>query len=105
MVFKGYEIVTKHRLTEAEDADGQVNCWIGAHVKREGWHNWNKTDAEQTVQYVEYNSFGPGAGKATTRVSWAKVLSEQEAAEYALPLILSGEDGWQPFGERGINRH
>jgi pectinesterase len=31
------------------------------------------------------------------RVPWAKILSEQEATEYTVPVILSGEDGWQPF--------
>ncbi|WP_458461301.1 pectinesterase family protein [Paenibacillus sp.] len=76
-----------------------LNCWMGAHVKQEGWHNWNKTDAEGTVAYAEYHSAGPGAGNAMVRVPWAKTLSEQEAAEYTMPLILSGVDGWQPFGE------
>ncbi|MNW57151.1 Pectinesterase [compost metagenome] len=73
-------------------------------MKREGWHNWNKTDAEQTVQYAEYNSAGPGAGRAADRVAWAKMLTEQEAAEYAIPLILSGMDGWQPFEGEGEQR-
>lgn len=76
-----------------------LNCWIGAHVKQEGWHNWNKADAEATVVYAEYHSAGPGAGNATVRVPWARTLSEQEAAKYAIPLVLSGMDGWQPFGE------
>ncbi|QOS81752.1 pectin methylesterase [Paenibacillus sp. JNUCC31] len=79
-----------------------LNCWMGVHVKQEGWHNWNKTDAETTVVYAEYQSAGPGAGNAMGRVPWARILSEQEAAEYAVPLILSGVDGWQPFeGEGG----
>ena len=26
-----------------------------------GWHNWNKKDAEKTVFYAEYDSYGPGA--------------------------------------------
>ncbi|WP_440114511.1 pectinesterase family protein [Paenibacillus sp. QZ-Y1] len=81
-----------------------LNCWMGAHVKQEGWHNWNKADAEATVDYAEYHSAGPGAGKATVRVPWAKVLNEQEAAKYSLPLILSGEDGWQPFGGERADR-
>ncbi|MGV2884888.1 pectinesterase family protein [Paenibacillus taichungensis] len=74
-----------------------LNCWMGAHVKQEGWHNWNKNDAEATVAYFEYHSAGPGAGSVMGRVPWAKILSEQEAAEYTVPVILSGEDGWQPF--------
>ena len=74
-----------------------LKCWIGAHVKQEGWHNWNKTDAESTVVFAEYNSSGPGKAQAGGRVPWANLLTEQEAAEYTVPLILSGEDDWQPF--------
>lgn len=74
-----------------------LKCWIGAHVKQEGWHNWNKTDAESTVVFAEYNSSGPGKAQAGGRVPWANLLTKQEAAEYTVPLILSGEDDWQPF--------
>ncbi|WP_128104072.1 pectinesterase family protein [Paenibacillus sp. DCT19] len=74
-----------------------LKCWIGAHVKQEGWHNWNKTDAESTVVFAEYNSSGPGKAQAGARVPWANLLTDEEAAEYTVPLILSGEDDWQPF--------
>jgi pectinesterase len=74
-----------------------LNCWLGAHVKQEGWHNWNKVEAETTVNYAEYRSAGPGAGRADVRVPWSHILTEEEAAEYALSLVLSGEDGWKPF--------
>ncbi|PQP84280.1 pectin methylesterase [Paenibacillus sp. PCH8] len=76
-----------------------LNCWMGAHVKQEGWHNWNKAEAEATVVYAEYNSAGPGTGHASGRVPWAKLLTEQEAAEYTRSRVLSGEDGWKPFKE------
>ncbi|MFS0872545.1 pectinesterase family protein [Paenibacillus xylanilyticus] len=76
-----------------------LNCRVGAHVKQEGWHNWNKPDAESTVVYAEYNSTGPGAGNTSERVPWARMLTEQEASEYTLPFILSGGDGWLPFTE------
>nr|WP_154984309.1 pectinesterase family protein [Paenibacillus xylanexedens] len=74
-----------------------LNCWLGAHVKQEGWHNWNKVEAETTVNYAEYKSAGPGAGRADVRVPWSHILTEEEAAEYTLSLVLSGEDGWNPF--------
>ncbi|PAD32909.1 pectinesterase family protein [Paenibacillus sp. 7523-1] len=74
-----------------------LNCWMGAHVKMEGWHNWNKPDAETTVVYAEFNSKGPGAASAEERVSWAKRLTEEEASEYTAAHILSGVDGWLPF--------
>jgi len=75
-----------------------LNCWMGAHVKQEGWHNWNKPDAEATVVYAEYNSTGPGAGSRAERVPWAAILTEREASEYTLSHVLSGEDDWVPFG-------
>lgn len=74
-----------------------LNCWIGAHVKEEGWHNWNKTDAESTLVYAEFNSAGPGAGSRTGRVPWATMLTEEKASEYTVSHILSGSDGWLPF--------
>ncbi|NUU77281.1 pectinesterase family protein [Paenibacillus xylanilyticus] len=74
-----------------------LNCWIGAHVKEEGWHNWNKPDAEASAVYAEYNSTGPGAGSRTGRVPWATILNEQQASEYTVSHILSGTDGWLPF--------
>lgn len=30
-----------------------INCWMGAHIRREGWDNWAKTESEATVTYVE----------------------------------------------------
>lgn len=76
-----------------------LNCWMGAHVKQEGWHNWNKTDAESTALFAEFNSVGPGAGSKTERVPWAAMLTEEEASEYTVASILSGSDDWIPFGQ------
>ncbi|MGG4127063.1 pectinesterase family protein [Paenibacillus illinoisensis] len=75
-----------------------LHCWMGAHVKQEGWHNWNKPDAEASVVFAEYNSKGPGAGSWAGRVPWATILNEQQAEEYSLSRVLFGEDEWQPFG-------
>ncbi|CAH1196897.1 MULTISPECIES: pectinesterase family protein [unclassified Paenibacillus] len=74
-----------------------LHCWMGPHLRREGWHNWNKSEAESTVLYAEYQSSGPGAAEAGERVPWAKVLSDEEAAEYADALVVAGEDHWRPF--------
>jgi len=64
-----------------------INCYMDEHIKSEGWHNWNKPESESTVFYAEYNSFGPG-GKMDNRVPWAKILTEEEAAEYTVGKIL-----------------
>jgi len=72
-----------------------INTEMGAHIKKEGWHNWNKQNAEETAFYAEFGSVGPGAAKAE-RVSWSHQLSEEEAANYSVEAILAGDDGWNP---------
>lgn len=57
-----------------------INCELGPHIKSEGWHNWNKPEAENTVFYAEYHS--TGAGAEGTRVAWAKTLTTEDAAKY-----------------------
>jgi pectinesterase len=75
---------------------------MSAAVRPEGWHNWNKPQAEQTTFYAEFDSTGPGAGGAT-RVAWAKPLPA--AAANALPpgRVLAGEDGWNPSGDASVH--
>jgi pectinesterase len=72
-----------------------INCELGNHILPEGWHNWNKPEAEATVLYAEYKSRGAGASP-TTRVAWSKQLSDNEVMEYDPPHILSGPDNWNP---------
>ncbi len=60
---------------------------MGDHIKEEGWHNWNKPEAEKTTCYAEYNSYGPG-GNMDRRVRWAKQLTEEEAKDYSIKTIL-----------------
>jgi len=71
-----------------------IDCYMDKHIKPEGWHNWNKPNAEQTTFYAEYNSSGPGASKK--RVKWAKKLSEKESKNYNKETILKGSDNWIP---------
>lgn len=65
-------------------------------VLPEGWHNWNKPDAEKTTFYAESGSTGPGANDAA-RVKWAKPLTAAEAAALTPQKILAGADGWDPL--------
>ncbi|MBO5686161.1 MAG: pectin esterase, partial [Alistipes sp.] len=58
-----------------------IDCELGAHILPEGWHNWDKPHAEQTIYYGECNSKGAGAAK-TKRVKWSKQLSRKEAEAY-----------------------
>lgn len=72
-----------------------INTKMGEHIKREGWHNWNKPKAEETSFYAEFNSEGPGAAPKA-RVSWSYQLTENEAEGFTVENILSGKDNWQP---------
>lgn len=72
-----------------------IRCELGAHIKDEGWDNWGKTHAEQTIRYEEYKNFGIGA-QAKKRVSWSKQLTQEEASQYTIENILGGEDKWNP---------
>ncbi|MGL1884981.1 MAG: pectinesterase family protein [Reichenbachiella sp.] len=69
-----------------------INCEMGSHIKPEGWHNWNKPEAESTTFYAEFNSSGKG-GNNENRVEWSHLLSEDEASEYTIDKILNG---WNP---------
>jgi pectinesterase len=69
-----------------------LNCYIGAHIKPEGWSNWNNTDNYLTTRYAEYKSYGPSSDPVT-RVKWAKQLTDEEAKKYTLMNVLNG---WIP---------
>lgn len=47
------------------------NCYLGAHIKKEGWHDWNKPLARERSRFVENGSYGPGAEKAR-RPEWVE---------------------------------
>lgn len=72
-----------------------INTEMDVKVRPEGWHNWNKPEAEKTTFYAEYKSYGPGA-KKEDRVSWSKQLSAEEVEKYTVQNILSGSDNWNP---------
>jgi pectinesterase len=64
-----------------------INCFLDKQIKAEGWHNWNKPDAEKTSFYGEYKSTGSGAN-ASARVSWSHQLTDEEAKNYSLEKIF-----------------
>lgn len=64
-----------------------LNSELGAHIKKEGWHDWNKEDARQQTFYAEYQNYGPGAS-SETRVSWSHQLTDDEAKEYTKEKVL-----------------
>lgn len=64
-----------------------IRCYLDRQIKKEGWHNWDKPDAEKTAYYGEYASTGPGAS-SNTRVPWAHTPTAAEAAAYTVESIL-----------------
>lgn len=69
-----------------------LHCFIGQHIKPEGWSNWNNTDNYKTTRYAEYGNFGPSSEREG-RLKWARQLNEQEAAKYTLSNVFGN---WIP---------
>jgi len=65
-----------------------MHCYIGQHIKPEGWSNWNNTENNKTARYSEYKNYGPSAD-ASKRVNWAKQLTDEEAKEFNFQKFLS----------------
>lgn len=65
-----------------------INCEMGDHILKEGWHNWNKPYAEKTTFYAEYGSRGPGAASAGDRVKWSHQLKAKDVRAYTPENVL-----------------
>ena len=73
-----------------------MNCYIGSHIKPEGWSNWNNTENYKTTRYAEYKNYGPSSDP-TKRVSWSRQLTDEEAKAYDLKKYL---ESWYPLRNR-----
>lgn len=49
------------------------NCYLGEHINEDGWNDWSKPEAHNTVEFVEIGSYGPGACNKK-RPSYVKVI-------------------------------
>lgn len=66
-----------------------LNCYLGEHIRPEGFHDWNKPDARKTILYAEYNSTGPGADNGRgMRAEFVRSLSDEEVLRYARDKVL-----------------
>ena len=70
-----------------------LHCFIGVHIKPEGWSNWNNTDNYKTTRYAEYKSYGPSSDVAK-RVEWSKQLTDEDAKRYTLKKVFGD---WDPL--------
>ncbi|CAM0151006.1 unnamed protein product [Urochloa decumbens] len=50
-------------------------------VQPSGWHNWDKSENEQTACFYEYRCSGPGSC-SSDRVAWCKQLPDDEAEQF-----------------------
>ena len=71
-----------------------MNCELGAHIRPEGWHPWQK-ERMNTARYLEYNNRGEGA-KTDKRASWSRRLTKKEAAEVTPASVFTIRDTWTP---------
>ncbi len=65
-----------------------INCELGAHIRPEGFHDWNKPKAGETVFYAEYGSTGPGATDPSRRADFVRALSDEERSRYTRDRVL-----------------
>lgn len=72
-----------------------MNCDLGAHIRPEGWHHWEK-QREQTARYLEYNNYGAGA-QPQQRVSWSRQLTKKEAQQITPAKVFVRQDNWNPM--------
>ena len=63
-----------------------INSEIGAHIRKEGWHDWDNREAWETMFFAEYGNYGEGAG--AERAPFVKMLTEEEAAEYTRENVI-----------------
>jgi len=72
-----------------------VNCWMGDHIKPEGWNNWRNPTNELTARFAEYNRTGTGANPEQ-RAKWSKQLTKTDAEKITVESVLGGSDYWNP---------
>lgn len=77
-----------------------IDCWLGQHIKREGWWDWAKPAAHERAHYAGASLHGP-ANDAENWAPWAHELDATATTRYAREQVLSGADGWDPEGGPG----
>jgi pectinesterase len=70
-----------------------LHCRMEEHIRREGWHDWGKREAHDTLYFAEAGSTGPGA-VPEERPEWVTLLNEDELTPYSRARVLGGKDGW-----------
>lgn len=77
-----------------------LDCWVGPHVRRDGWFDWDKPHAREASDFAAGTLFGPGAERAVWP-GWTHRLADGEATSMSREAVLAGGDGWDPEGGAG----
>jgi len=79
-----------------------IHCYIGRHIRAEGWSTWNNSDSYKTSRFGEYDNYGPGANGPdakgpgaglSTRVPWSHQLTDDEVQKITVKNIFND---WYP---------
>ncbi|WP_035657103.1 pectinesterase family protein [Flavobacterium seoulense] len=70
-----------------------INCFLGKHIRSEGWHNWDKPEREKTAFFAEYGNYGPGS-ETGKRVKWFQLLSKSKLKEFTVKNIFKVQNQW-----------
>ena len=65
-----------------------LNCDMGAHIREDGFHDWNKPESHDTVFYAEYHCSGKGF-VPDKRASFVQQLTDTQAAQYTIENVLN----------------
>ncbi len=77
-----------------------VDCWLGVHIKSEGWWDWNKPEAHDGSFYAAAALHGP-AGSTAAWPDWTHAVDPADTARFCRRAVLAGDDGWDPEGGEG----
>jgi len=75
-----------------------IDCWLGSHIRPEGWDNWRNPANEKTAYYAEYKSKGPGANP-TARYPWSHQLTDEDVKIYTKTQIFAKTSVQKPDAE------
>lgn len=78
-----------------------LECSIGPHIHPDGFHDWNKTQARNTIFYAEYRNHPSDviSNDSSLFHSCADFVTELDtasASQFSKSLVLGGTDGWMP---------
>lgn len=77
-----------------------LSAEMDAPILPAGWVEWLRFGKStlETAYFAEYHSTGPGANPQA-REKYSHQLTAEEAAKWASPAFLAGDDGWNPAAQ------